>query len=110
MTATSLSIILKHLITALQSIQRDIQEAERDATHGDAPTKQPAEDIVVKPRRFLKLVEGAAFLNVSKATRYKLTMTRKIPFYKVASRTMFSEEQLLTWVKSFERPPEKPLR
>lgn len=108
-TSTTLSIVLRHLIPALQAIQRDILEAERDApAHSEPPTKRAAEDVGVKPNRFLKLIEAAAFLNVSKATLYKLTMTRRIPFYKVGSRVMFSEEQLLTWVKSFEHLLEEP--
>lgn len=61
-----------------------------------------------KLRRLLKLNEAAEHLNLSKATLYRMTMTRRIPFYKVGSRTMFSEKQLGTWIKAFERVPEEP--
>jgi excisionase family DNA binding protein len=70
------------------------------------PARHPRSGEGCHPQRATN--EAAAFLNVSKALLYKLTMTRKIPFYKVGSRTMFSEEQLLTWVKSFEHLLEEP--
>jgi DNA binding domain, excisionase family len=102
-----ISIILRHLIPALQAIERDLLEADRGASYSEPPTKRLAEDSGAKPRRFLKLAEAAAFLNVSKALLYKLTSSRKIPYYKVGTRVMFSEEQLLTWVKAFEHTPDE---
>ncbi len=107
-TTTTASIVLRHLIPALQAIQRDLLESERDAAAKDVIINHPAEVASSKPRRLLKLTEAAGYLNLSKATLYKMTMTRRIPFYKVGSRTMFSEEQLHTWIKTFEHVPEEP--
>jgi excisionase family DNA binding protein len=107
-TATTISIILRHIIPALQSIQRELVEAE---TGGAAP--QPKSEPTPRkggdePKRFYKVSEAAKFLNVSEALIRKLTGTRRIPFYKIGSRVMFGEEQLLTWVSGFEHLAEEP--
>jgi excisionase family DNA binding protein len=105
---TTICTILKHLIPALQSIQRDLLDAE---IRGAAP--QPKSEPTLRedssaPKRFYKVAEAAAFLNVSEGLIRKLTGSKRIPYYKVGSRVMFSEEQLLTWIKSFERVLEEP--
>jgi len=104
-TATTISIILRHLIPALQSIQRELQETRDSAPHEPKREPAPREG---SSKRFYNLTEAAAFLNVSKGLIYKLTGSKRIPFYKIGSRVMFSEEQLLTWVKSFEHLADKP--
>ncbi len=107
-STTTLSIVLRHVIPALQAVQRELLDAERvvPSRETPAPHREPAPQ--GKPlKRFYKLAEAAELLNLSKATLYKMTMTRRIPFYKVGSRTMFSEEQLLTWVKAFEHTPDE---
>ena len=73
----------------------------------NSPKREPA------PRegsnkRFYNLAEAAAFLNVSKGLIYKLTGSKRIPYFKVGSRVMFSEEQLLGWVAGFEHLAEEP--
>jgi excisionase family DNA binding protein len=60
---------------------------------------------VPSSKKLFKLSEAAEFLGLSKATLYKLTMTRQIPFIKLGSRTMFSEERLHTWIKAREHIP-----
>jgi hypothetical protein len=91
---------------ALQAIQRDIQESERDTASIEPSAKEsPAKPATPSSKRLLKLSEAAEFLGLSKATLYKLTMTRQIPFIKLDSRTMFSEEWLLTRLKAHEHTP-----
>lgn len=105
-TTTTICTILKHLIPALQAIQRDLVDVEiRGAASKQkiAPTPREGE-----PKRFYKVKEAAAFLNVSEALIRKLTGSKRIPFYKIGSRVMFSEEQLLGWVAGFERLIEEP--
>ena len=106
MNTTTLSIVLQHLIPALQSIQRDLFDAEiKDAA--PQPKSEPAlREGSGEPKRLYKVAEAAAFLNVSQSLIRKLTMTKRIPYYKIGSRVMFSEEQLLSWVKAFEHVPE----
>jgi excisionase family DNA binding protein len=108
-TATTISVILRHLIPALQAIQRELVEAE---TRAAAPHELESEPTPRKggdePKRFYNLTEAAAFLNVSKGLIYKLTGSKRIPFYKIGSRVMFSEEQLLGWVSGFKHLAEEP--
>jgi len=104
-TATTISIILRHLVPALQAIQRDLADAEmRDAVlqlKSESASREGS-------KRFYKVKEAAAFLNVSEALIRKLTGTRRIPCYKIGSRVMFSEEQLLGWVAGFQHLAEEP--
>ncbi len=105
---TTISIVVRHLITALQAIQRDIQEAERESPSREPPTRvePPVQQTTAPSKRLLKLSEAAAFLGVSNSWLYRKTMTREIPFVKLGSRTMFTEERLLTWVKAREHTPD----
>ena len=44
--------------------------------------------------------EAAAYLGMSKATLYKMTMTRQIPHYKpTGKRCYFNRAELLEWVQ-----------
>ena len=105
---TTATIILRHLIPALQAIQRDLQDAEREAPSREPPTrvKPPVQQTTAPSKKLLKLSEAAAFLGVSNSWLYRKTMTRKIPFIKLGSRTMFSEERLVAWVKAREHTPD----
>jgi excisionase family DNA binding protein len=107
-TATTISIILRHLIPALQSIQRELPDEEIGGAAPQPKSEPTPKEGRSENKRFYKVSEAAAFLNVSKGLIYKLTGSRRIPFYKIASRVMFSEEQLLSWVKSFEHLLEEP--
>lgn len=107
-TSATLSIILRHLISALTAIQRDIQEAERTAPSREPPTR-PDPSIQQAPapsKKLLNTTEAAEYLGVSKSWVYRMTMTREIPFFKIGSRTLFKEEQLLTWLASREHTPD----
>ena len=105
---TTLSLVLKHLIPALEAIRRDIVEAERNATIREPPARpeSPAKETAAPAKRLLKLSEAAAFLGVSNSWLYRKTMSSEIPYFKLGSRTMFSEERLLTWVKAREHTPD----
>jgi excisionase family DNA binding protein len=107
-TTTAISIVIRHLITALQAIQRDILDAERDVAAREPPAKQepPAKETAAPTKKLLKLSEAAEFLGVSNSWLYRKTMTREIPFIKLGSRTMFNEERLLAWVKAREHTPD----
>jgi excisionase family DNA binding protein len=98
-TATTISIILRHIVPALQAIQRDL-EAERAAPPRESPPKQapPAPS-----KKLLNTKEAAEYLGVSVFTIYKLSAGGQLPHYKVGSRTLFREEQLLDWLASHER-------
>ncbi len=109
MDTATLSIVLKHLIPALQAIQRGIQDAERETATREPPTRPETtthQASVPPSKKLLKLSEAAELLGVSNSWLYRKTMTREIPFIKLGSRTMFSEERLLAWVKVREHTPD----
>ena len=105
---TTISIVLRHLITALQAIQRDIQEAERESPSKEPPKRvePPVQQATTASKKLLNTTEAAEYLGVSKSWVYRMTMTREIPFFKIGSRTLFKEEQLLTWLASREHTPD----
>ena len=105
----TVAIVLKQIIPALQSIQRDILDAEREVATSESPAKQePSAKATATPssKKLLKLSEAAEFLGVSNSWLYRKTMTRGIPFIKLGSRTMFLEERLLAWIKAREHTPD----
>jgi len=107
-TATMLSIVLKHIIRALQSIQRELVDAEMRGTAPQPKIEPTPRKGSGEPKRFYKVAEAAAFLNVSEGLIRKLTGSKRIPYYKIANRVMFREEQLLSWVAGFEHLAEEP--
>ena len=44
--------------------------------------------------------EAAAYLGITKSALYKLTMGRKIPFYKSAKLCYFDRQEIIAWMKS----------
>jgi excisionase family DNA binding protein len=44
--------------------------------------------------------EAAKFLRVAKQTMYVYTLNKRIPFYKVGSRTLFNRNDLISWLES----------
>ena len=109
-TTTTISIVLRHLIAALTAIQRDIQEAERDATHREPPTRAepPAREPGTPSKKLLNTSEAAEYLGIAKSSIYQMTSRKEIPFIKIGSRILFREEQLLTWLASHEHVPGSP--
>jgi len=105
---TTATIILRHLIPALQAIQRDILDAERTPPSREPPTRvePPVQQTAAPSKKLLNTTEAAEYLGVSKSWVYRMTMTREIPFFKIGSRTLFKEEQLLTWLASREHTPD----
>jgi|GEM_PF-1095314 len=107
-TTTTISVILRHIVPALQSIQRDILDAEiRGAAQQPKSEPTPREGSG-EPKRFYQVSEAAEFLNVSESLIRKFLMTKRIPHFKIGRRVLFSEEQLLSWVKAFEYVLEEP--
>ncbi len=95
------TIVLRHLIPALQAIEKEIKEAEsRELPSKEAETRiqvQPE----ARPKRLIGVDEAAALLGLKASTIYKYVMIRKIPFYKLGTRTIFKEQQLLEWLDGF---------
>ncbi len=44
--------------------------------------------------------EAAAYLGITKSALYKLTMYRRIPFYKSAKLCYFDRGELIAWMKA----------
>ena len=55
---------------------------------------------VGSPKEVLTSDEAAAYLGISKSALYKLTMGRKIPFYKSAKLCYFDRAELIDWMKA----------
>lgn len=54
--------------------------------------------------------QASELLNLSKSTIYKMTMAKKIPFYKIRRRLLFCPDELIEYVKnsnSSGKPDEK---
>ena len=97
------TIWLKHLIPALQAIQEDINELDRQQAKEAEKGRhvQATEGPTETQPRLLSVPEATAFLGLKVPTIYQLTCSRRIPFYKVGTRTMFKERQLLDWLEGF---------
>ena len=52
------------------------------------------------PKEVLTSDEAAAYLGISKSALYKLTMGRKIPFYKSAKLCYFDRQEIIDWMKA----------
>lgn len=52
------------------------------------------------PKEVLTSDEAAAYLGISKSALYKLTMGRKIPFYKSAKLCYFDRQEIINWMKA----------
>ena len=52
------------------------------------------------PKEVLTSDEAAAYLGISKSALYKLTMGRKIPFYKSAKLCYFDRQEIIAWMKA----------
>lgn len=50
-------------------------------------------------KEFLTFKEALELLNVSKSTLYKLTSSKKIPFYKPKGKIYFKREQLVEYIE-----------
>jgi excisionase family DNA binding protein len=100
---STLEIVLKHLIPALEAIRADLERERRTAaipTPEPPPTPKPENLRDPSPKKYLLNIEEASErLSLSKATLYRYASERRIPFYKIWSRLLFAEEQLQEWVK-----------
>jgi excisionase family DNA binding protein len=55
--------------------------------------------------RLLTIKDVAAWLGVSPATVYRMTLGRKIPFLKVRGQIRFRRLSLDAWLRQREKPP-----
>lgn len=103
------SVMLKHLVPALQAIQRELDEAEaREVAPKCAEVQAPAAPARgqgADSRRLLKIAEAAPFLRLSTAFVYRLTARGEIPHYKVGSRLLFDEDKLRGWLETRAKEP-----
>jgi excisionase family DNA binding protein len=108
------TVLLKHLIPALQAAQNELIELERNEKPSvEAANTRLRQEESHGPRdgastsqiKLLSVPEAAAFLGLKVPTIYQLTCSRRIPFYKVGSRTMFKEQQLWDWLEGFSVAP-----
>ena len=51
-------------------------------------------------KRFINVDEAAEYLGLKKNTIYRYVHIRKIPFYKIGSRTQFDISELDEWISS----------
>lgn len=52
------------------------------------------------PKEVLTSDEAAAYLGISKSALYKLTMGRKIPYFKSAKLCYFDRQEIIAWMKA----------
>ena len=62
--------------------------------------KNLLQEVQGSPKEVLTSDEAAAYLGISKSALYKLTMGRKIPFYKSAKLCYFDRQEIIAWMKS----------
>ena len=62
--------------------------------------KNLLQEVQGSPKEVLTSDEAAAYLGISKSALYKLTMGRKIPFYKSAKLCYFDRQEIIDWMKS----------
>ena len=62
--------------------------------------KDLLQEVQGSPKEVLTSDEAAAYLGISKSALYKLTMGRKIPFYKSAKLCYFDRQEIIAWMKA----------
>ena len=62
--------------------------------------KNLLQEVQGSPKEVLTSDEAAAYLGISKSALYKLTMGRKIPFYKSAKLCYFDRQEIIDWMKA----------
>ena len=62
--------------------------------------KNLLQEVQGSPKEVLTSDEAAAYLGISKSALYKLTMGRKIPFYKSAKLCYFDRQEIIAWMKA----------
>ncbi len=55
-----------------------------------------------KKTEFFTIDELSEYLRIPKATLYKFTMDKKIPFFKIGVRLRFKRESIDKWVTKLE--------
>lgn len=76
-------------ITA-EELKNIVKEAIREEIN-NFPTEEP--------EKFLSVEEASIYLKTTKSTIYKMTMEKKIPFYKpTGKRVFFKKSELDEWI------------
>jgi len=59
-------------------------------------------------KEFLNFKETLTLLNCSASTLYKLTSSKKVPFYKPTNgKLYFDKEEVLSWLTANQNPKEE---
>ena len=91
------------LIAALDSSQKGFQRPGGNPPDDGAQRKidRKSDDMASNAKEVMTTEEVAKYMGVSKGTIYKLTMTRKIPYYKPTGRMCyFKRSELEAWLLS----------
>jgi excisionase family DNA binding protein len=57
--------------------------------------------------QYLNVTQAAAYLTLSKSTVYQYLHYKKIPFFKIGERVVFSKSQLDKWIKKQNKKEDK---
>jgi excisionase family DNA binding protein len=100
---STVEIVLKHLVPALEAIRMELQREKRMVPVSTSePPRAPNPAITCElssKKHLLNMDEVCERLSISKSTLYRLTSERRIPFYKIGGRVLFSEEILQEWIE-----------
>jgi excisionase family DNA binding protein len=54
-------------------------------------------------KQYLNVTQAAAYLTLSKSTVYQYLHYKKIPFFKIGERVIFSKSELDKWIKRYAK-------
>jgi excisionase family DNA binding protein len=101
---STIEIVLKHLIPALDAIRRELEKCEEVNPPSFPIPESPRTtvlEIIKAPspkKHLLNIDEASERLSISKPALYRFTSQRRIPFYKIGKRVLFTEEKLQEWI------------
>ena len=99
---TTVEIVLKHLVPALEAARRDLEAQRLSQPPPTAPPQRvpelPRREAPTPSKRLLTVAQASDRLSMSKSYLYILTSQRRIPHHKIGSRLLFTEEQLEQWL------------
>lgn len=79
--------------------KEELQELVRESIHWEIETFLKSVNQEKTPER-LSLVDAARYMGIKRSTMYKLTSSRKIPFYKFGKGIIFEKKELDDWMTS----------
>ena len=82
--------------------KEELQELVRESIHQEIEAFMKSLNQKTTPDR-LSLAEAGQYLRITKSTMYKLTSSRKIPFYKFGRSVFFNTKELDEWIANQSR-------